>query len=62
MENGLNNDFDKKSLQEENNQLQKCVTELERIVIYGDLKAKPNIIRQKDKRFQASADDEEATE
>ena len=57
-----NNDFEKKSLQKENNQLQKRVTELERIVIFGDFKAKPNIIRQKDKRFQASVDDEEVTE
>ena len=52
-----NNDFEKKSLQEENNQLQKRVTELEMIVISGDFKAKPNIIRQKDKRFQVSVDD-----
>ena len=52
----------KKSLQEENNQLQKRVTELERIVISGDFKAKPNIIRQKDKRFQVSVEDEEVTE
>ena len=42
------NGFEKKSLQEENNQLQKHVTELERIVISGDFKVKPNIIRQKD--------------
>ena len=56
------NDFEKKSLQEENNQLQKRVTELERIVISGDFKAKPNIIRQKDKRSQVSVDDEEVTE
>ena len=52
----------KKSLQEESNQLQKRVTELERIVISGDFKAKPNIIRQKDKRSQVSVDDEEVTE
>ena len=52
----------KRSLQEENNQLQKRVTELERIVISGDFKAKPNIIRQKDKRSQVSVDDEEVTE
>ena len=56
------NDFEKKSLQEENNQLQKRVTELERIVISGDFKAKPNIIRQKDKRSQVSVDDEEGTD
>ena len=56
------NDFEKKSLQEENDQLQKRVTELERIVICGDFKAKPNIIRQKDKRFQVSVDDGEVTE
>ena len=55
------NDFEKKSLQEENNLLQKRVTELERIVISGDFKAKPNIIRQKDKRSQVSVDDEEVT-
>ena len=42
-----NNDFRKKSFQEENNQLQKCVTELERIVIFGDFKAKRNIIRDR---------------
>ena len=52
----------KKSLQEDNNQLQKRVAELERIVISGDFKAKPNIIRQKDKRFQVSVDDEEVPE
>ena len=56
------NDFEKKSLQEENNQLQMRVTELERIVISGDFKAKPNIIRKKDKRAQVSVDDEEVTE
>ena len=56
------NDFEKKSLQEENNQLQKRVTEFERIIISGDSKAKPNISRQKDKRFQVSVDDEEVTE
>ena len=48
----------KKRLQEENDQLQKRITELERIVVIWDFKAKPNIIRQKDIRFQASVDDE----
>ena len=56
----FNNDFEK-SLQEENNQLQKRVTELERIVVSGDFKVKPNISGQKDKRFQASVDDEKVT-
>ena len=56
------NDFEKKSLQEENNQFQKRVTEFERIAISGDFKAKPNIIRQKDKRFQVSVGDEGVTE
>ena len=38
------------------------IKELERIVISGDFKAKPNIIRQKDKGFQVSVDYEEVTE
>ena len=49
----------KKKFTRRNNQLQKRITKPEKIVISGDFKAKPNIIRQKDKRFQVSVDDKQ---
>ena len=47
-----NNDFDKKSVQEGNNELQKRVTELERIVISGILKPNQTSSDRKIKDFK----------